>query len=510
MAAAEDKAQNTALMTAFSLSPALYFSDVPTINEVFLSVRRNRDLVSIVVLNEAGGLVASYPEVKSEEFNSDNAPKGGTADRQFIRTGRPVFYRDKRIGYLNLTFSLGGVFEAIDQARRKIIFFSLIIFLLGATAIFIMSSLITRPLRRVSEAAKQIARGDLTMRASVVGHDEVGKLGAAFNMMVDHLREAHLTLEKKVEERTGELQAENLERQKAEEALRQSEEFVRNIVESLSEGICIADPEEKFTFANPAAERIFGTETTGLVGRTLQEFTSGEQFALIRAQTEKRRRGERNSYEIKILRPTGEERTVLVAAIPRADQSRNYTGSLGLFYDITERKKSEESVREANERLRQSIQELEQRNTEMGLLSELYDAFQTCKSEQKIFDIAGLYGMRLFPGESGALYAFMASRNNLESVAAWGKYTPKADIIMSNDCLALRTTKTYDVDWPDSGFICPHVEANARPFSPYICLPLLSQNEILGLLHIQLDTWGHSQAQKTVSWQSQQARRIKK
>jgi len=510
LVAAEDKAQSITLMTAYSLSPVLYFNDILTINEIFLSVRRNKDLAAIVVVDKAGKLVASYPKATSEGFNLNEATSGGVAEGLIIHTDRPIFYNGNTIGHLYVALSLARVFQGIEAVRTKIIFFSCIIFLLGVTAIFIMSSLITRPLRRVAEAANQIAKGDLTRRASVVGQDEVGRLGASFNTMVDHLREAHLTLEKKVEERTKELQAENLERQKAEEALKQSEEFVRSIVESLSEGICIADPQEKFIFSNPAAEKIFGAETIGLVGRTLQEFTTPEQFALIRVQTERRRRGERNAYDIKIVRPTGEERIILVAAIPRLDKNRNYTGSLGVFYDITERKKSEESLKEANERFRLSIQELEQRNTEMVLLSELYDSFQTCKNEKELNDFVGFYALRLFPAESGALYIFKNSRNTLEPACTWGKFAPKTEAMMPDDCWALRKTKPYDVDGPDAGLVCRHVKAGGGPFSPYICLPLFSHDETLGLLHIQLDAGGDIQGQKIISMDSGQARRLKK
>jgi PAS domain-containing protein len=48
------------------------------------------------------------------------------------------------------------------------------------------------------------------------------------------------------------------ERRRAEEALRESEERYRTLIENVGEGIGFVNPEEQFAFANAAAEDIFG------------------------------------------------------------------------------------------------------------------------------------------------------------------------------------------------------------------------------------------------------------
>ena len=85
-------------------------------------------------------------------------------------------------------------------------------------------------------------------------------------------------------------------RKRAEQALRQSEERYRTLVENQGEGVGFVDPEECFTFANPAAHEIFGVTQGELVGRRLREFVDPETFDLVRAQTEKRRGGEKSVY----------------------------------------------------------------------------------------------------------------------------------------------------------------------------------------------------------------------
>jgi PAS domain S-box-containing protein len=135
------------------------------------------------------------------------------------------------------------------------------------------------------------------------------------------------------------------ERKKAEEALRESEERYRLLIERQKEGLCIIDLEERFVFCNPTGEEVFGVPHGNLVGRNVREFTTPETFELVRKQTEKRRSGESSSYEIEITRPNGEKRQLLTTATPWLEQDGRIVGALAIFRDETERKRMEEQVR---------------------------------------------------------------------------------------------------------------------------------------------------------------------
>ncbi len=134
------------------------------------------------------------------------------------------------------------------------------------------------------------------------------------------------------------------ERKRTEEALRESEQRYRTLVENQGEGIGITDARENFIFANPAADVIYGVPPGGLVGRNLRGFFDDEGFAFILEQTEIRRAGKKSIYEVEFNRADGEKRTMLVTATPKFDEERQFTGTFTIFRDITDQKKAQEEL----------------------------------------------------------------------------------------------------------------------------------------------------------------------
>ncbi len=142
-------------------------------------------------------------------------------------------------------------------------------------------------------------------------------------------------------------------RHSMDQKLRRSEHLYRTLIENTGEGIVFADLDERFTFANPTAEAIFGVGPGGLQGRCIDEFTTPDVFSSIQAQTRLRRTGNRGAYTVEITRADGECRTILITGTPQIDDAGTLTGTFGIFRDITEGHRAEEALRESEQRFRE-------------------------------------------------------------------------------------------------------------------------------------------------------------
>ncbi|MCP4606598.1 MAG: response regulator [Proteobacteria bacterium] len=124
-------------------------------------------------------------------------------------------------------------------------------------------------------------------------------------------------------------------------ALRESEKTHRSAIEQLGEGVCVCDPLERFILVNPSAGDIFGVQSEDLIGLSLLDFVSLEDRALVLEQTERRNKGVHNSYNLEIIRPDGQKRSIQVTVTPLIDDNLEYKGAIGIFRDITEQKRTE-------------------------------------------------------------------------------------------------------------------------------------------------------------------------
>jgi PAS domain S-box-containing protein len=145
-------------------------------------------------------------------------------------------------------------------------------------------------------------------------------------------------LENEVKKQTEEIK-------KTYDKLCSSEKYHRHILENLGEGVAIVDLSENITFANSAAERIFGTEKGKLVGRNLIEFTTSRSLDIIQSESEKINSGSSAQYEIEIINEAGKIIYLAVTARPEYNDSGELKGILGIYRDITKRKKIEDEMK---------------------------------------------------------------------------------------------------------------------------------------------------------------------
>src|SRR6266542_2293182 len=133
------------------------------------------------------------------------------------------------------------------------------------------------------------------------------------------------------------------ERKRAEEALKESEERYRVLVEFSPNSICV-HRDGKLLYVNPAGVRLFGAKNLGeLVGRCVLDFIHPDSLPVVRERIRQVGAGETVPLiEEKFVTLNGEVRDVEVTAIPIIYERA--PASQVIIRDITERKQGEASL----------------------------------------------------------------------------------------------------------------------------------------------------------------------
>ncbi|BAL22363.1 diguanylate cyclase [Azoarcus sp. KH32C] len=154
--------------------------------------------------------------------------------------------------------------------------------------------------------------------------------------------------------------------------------------------------------------------------------------------------------------------------------------------EIGERRKAEEQVRDTNGQLKAMVRRLEAHNRQMHLLNTMGDMLQACHSVDETHHVIADSLSKLFPGESGSLALLDDDSGNFRVVAAWGE---NADVpgheFTRTDCWGLRRARVHEHDCTALDTACAHVRDNPHPPGcQYVCIPLGTQGELHGLLHL--------------------------
>ena len=110
------------------------------------------------------------------------------------------------------------VLKPVNGFLTRMSIFSLILFVMGIAVAFVLSRNITSPLSELTGSATAISRGDDSRTVDIQQNDEIGQLAKAFNTMVEKLRDSQRELERKVQERTAQLEEANRQLESLSEA----------------------------------------------------------------------------------------------------------------------------------------------------------------------------------------------------------------------------------------------------------------------------------------------------
>jgi len=155
----------------------------------------------VVVVNSKGIAVATSDGAVGEDFSNRPeiaealAGRAASGERDSQSLGQPLIYvavpvraGTDVLGAVRISYPRSAVDATVDQRVRGLFIAAVITLIAAAVIAVLVASTVTRRIRRLRDAAEDIAEGDLTARADVEGGGEIHDLATSFNTMADRVQ----------------------------------------------------------------------------------------------------------------------------------------------------------------------------------------------------------------------------------------------------------------------------------------------------------------------------------
>jgi two-component system, OmpR family, sensor histidine kinase ResE len=165
---------------------------------------------------------------KVSDLSSNNLAKKNEATYSII--GVPLHLSNGSTGAVFIYQSLKEMEKTTQSTTKFILLVAGVAIILTTIFAFFLSTRITAPLRKMREAAFEVARGKFDTKVPILSHDEIGELATAFNQMGRQLKF-------------------NMN------ALSQEKEQLASILSSMADGVITFNRDGTILVTNPPADR---------------------------------------------------------------------------------------------------------------------------------------------------------------------------------------------------------------------------------------------------------------
>lgn len=224
----------SSLRLATSLELPLYNFDDATVTALCTSLLTDPAISQIAV--NANDKIILFP--------ANSPPSDLLPSKDTLLVQKPISHNGAEIGTVSLRASTSPLQEQIKKTTlATLLQFIILEIVLVSTIIFFLSRQFIGPVSHLQRAARNIAEGNLSRPIRQHGHDELGQLAENLETMRSMLQEKIRALE-----------AEVIERCKAEEESVKTKRYLDNIINSMPSQLIGVDAHCKITLWNKKAE----------------------------------------------------------------------------------------------------------------------------------------------------------------------------------------------------------------------------------------------------------------
>lgn len=295
-------------------------------------------------LKQIQGTIQTYKESlsfyitaspNSERIDRIKLDAASIGNQLLVQTEEVAFRASKKLGDMT-----SSAMSKIYTARQILYVTLMLTFLLGVFVAIRLTDFIVRPVTKLVEATRKITDGALGYTVDYKDSTELGELAGNFNTMSSALKESY-----------DQLLDEISDRRQAEEALRKSESFLNVIFNSIRDPFCIIDSDFRIVRVNEAYAELKEMKKEELEGSICFEKMYGRESVCEKCIIEKTlKSGDSEAKDKLVELDDGSSQWLEIYTYPISDDEEKITHAIEYIRDITERKRTEEALRESRER----------------------------------------------------------------------------------------------------------------------------------------------------------------
>lgn len=265
--------------------------------------------------------------------------------------------------------------------------------------------------------------------------------------------------------------------------------YLKQILESTSDGIAALDESNQVQIFN----ELYQTQFKKIFDCSL---TQGMTFEKVFDKVPEHKSNLTQSWlnslrydkEITVLEfeHEGKKNIFELSSIPIINERNEVNGLVHNVSDITNRVREHTELEESYKKLTASIKELEMKNEQITLMIDMSDIMLATNSLEELSNIMGKYAQQLLTFCSGYLYVMHPSKNYLEMVGRWGTPTTQEAIFNPEQCWAIRLGRPHKIVKSHHELVCEHFHFEDDVMNTIMCVPLMAQNDIYGLLYMEI------------------------
>lgn len=264
---------------------------------------------------------------------------------------------------------------------------------------------------------------------------------------------------------------------------------LKKIIESASDMIAAFDKDQRFITFNEAYQREFKRlfDKSISINMSLEEAFDDvpeNKKKLVQTWKESLQRDE----ETKNIEVNTEQEKIIYEMTSKLIQNgdNEIKGVVHSVRNITKRVQEHTELQESYEKLANGMKELQKKNEQITLLVEMSDIMLACGSQEELSYVMAKYSQRLLQFSSGYLFIMHPSKNYLEKAASWGNPQPHDLTFTPEQCWAIRLGRIHYAGSSRIELMCSHTMFAEQPELSLLCVPLMAQNDIYGLLYLEV------------------------